>query len=253
MSAAMKLSSLAWLFLVVALVPACSVGGEPDDEEEDEYLDPGVQAGDGKLDGSSSVESVVRATCSTVPVRGLSIQIAEEIRCLAPDLLTPIEETATIHFASAAVLPYLESDTYEALRRAAAAEGSITVNSGMRSLAQQYLLKRWRDAGRCGIRSAASPGRSNHETGRAVDLANNAAVRSEMRGAGFTWLSFDPVHFDHLSSPDLRDLGVEAFQRLWNRNHPEDRIAEDGDYGNETAKRLARAPASGFATGASCQ
>jgi hypothetical protein len=240
--------------LLVLLVGACSVGGESAvDEDEDEYLDPGVQAGDGKMDGASSVESVSTSTCSTVPVRGLSIQIAEEVRCLAPGLLVPFEPTASIHFSSLAVLPYLEADTYAALRNAAPTVGTVTVNSGLRSIAQQFLLRRWRDQGRCGIRSAAAPGRSNHETGRALDLANSSAARSTMVRTGFSTLSFDPVHFDHLSSPDLRDLGVEAFQRLWNRNHPEDRISEDGDYGPETAKRLGRAPSGGFATGASCQ
>jgi hypothetical protein len=238
---------------LLLLVGACSVGGDSAaDEDEDEYADPGVQAGDGKMDGASSVDSVSSSTCSTVPVRGLSIQIAEEIRCLAPGLLVPFEPTSSIHFASQAVLPYLEADTYDALRKAAPTLGSITVNSGLRSIAQQFLLRRWRDQGRCGIRAAAAPGRSNHETGRALDLANSSNARATMVRTGFSTVPSDPVHFDHLSSPDLRDMGVEAFQRLWNRNHPEDRIAEDGDYGTETAKRLARAPSGGFATGAAC-
>jgi hypothetical protein len=239
--------------LMVLLAGACSVGS-PDatDEDEDEYVDPGVSAADGKMDGASSVDSVSSSTCSTVPVRGLSIQIAEEVRCLAPGLLVPFAETGSIQFTSQAVLPYLEADTYEALRKAAPTVGTITVNSGLRSIAQQFLLRRWRDQGRCGIRSAAAPGRSNHETGRAVDLGNSAAARATMVRTGFSTLSFDPVHFDHLTSPDLRDMGIEAFQRLWNRNHPEDTISEDGDYGPETAKRLARAPSGGFATGAVC-
>ena len=73
-----------------------------------------------------------------------------------------------------------------------------------------------------------------------------------MIAAGFSTVPSDPVHFDHLASQDLRDMGVEAFQRLWNRNHPEDPIPADGTYGTATAKRLARAPSGGFATGATC-
>ena len=238
---------------VILLFSACSVEDPVDgEEEEDEYVDPGVQAGDGKMDGASSVESVVFSTCSTTPVRGLSMQIAEEVRCLAPGLLVPFEPTSSIRFASMAVLPYLEADTAAAVQRAAPAIGTITINSGLRSIAQQYLLRRWKEQGRCGIRSAATPGRSNHETGRAVDLANPAQASKAMTSTGFSPLSGDPVHFDHLSSPDLRDVGTEAFQRLWNRNHPEDRIAEDGAYGPQTAARLARSPAGGFAKGASC-
>jgi len=240
-------------WLTILVLGACSDGGGSEvDEDEDEYVDPGVQAGDGKMDGASSVDSVSSATCSTVPVRGLSMQIAEEIRCLAPGLLVPFEETASIHFATAAVLPYLEPGTYDALQGAASSAGMITVNSGLRSIAQQFLLRRWRDQRRCGIRSAAMPGRSNHETGRALDVGNSGTLRPKMVAAGFSTVPNDPVHFDHLSSPDLREMGVEAFQRLWNRNHPDDLISEDGTYGTETAKRLARAPSGGFLTGATC-
>lgn len=234
------LTSIAFAQLV-----GCTVGGDSD-EPEDEYNDPGVAADDGKMDAASSVESVVFATCSTIPVRGLSIQIVEELRCMAPGLLAPFEQTTTIRFASAAVLPYLEADTEAALRRAAPDVGSVTVNSGLRAIAQQFLLYRWKETGRCGIRSAAPPGRSNHETGRALDLGNSSQASGAMAGAGFTRLSFDPVHFDHISSPDLRDMGIEAFQRLWNRNHPEDTIEEDGIYGPQTAARLGRSPSGGF-------
>ncbi len=247
--------SYAWIVLAFATAGAatgCSVGGEEvEDEEEDNYVDPGVGPGDGKMDGASSVQSVVSSTCSTVPVRGISMQIAEEIRCLAPELLVPFEETATIKFQSAAVLPYLNGEAVEAIQRAASGR-TLTVNSGLRSVAQQYLIRKWRDARRCGIRAAAAPGRSNHETGRAVDLENWSAARTAMRNAGFSTLRGDEVHFDHRESPDLRSVNVEAFQRLWNRNHPEDRISESGIYDTATATRLGRSPSGGFLIGARC-
>ncbi len=240
----------------ILLLQACAVPVGEDDlngtiEEEEAYLDPGMQEGDAKMDGNSSVASVVTGTCSTAPLRGLSMQIAEEIRCLAPDLLVAISETPRIKFQSAAVLPYLSTETAQALKDASASE-TLQLNSGLRSVAQQYVLKKWQLAGRCGIRAAASPGRSNHETGRALDLANSSSARTEMRSEGFTTIRNDPPHFDHLSSPDLRSINVEAFQRLWNRNHPEDPIGEDGIYGGETADRLARSPSGGFQTGANC-
>ena len=56
-------------------------------------------------------------------------------------------------------------------------------------------------------------------------------------------------HFDHVASPDIRGMDVHAFQRLWNRNHPEDPIDEDGVYGPNTDARLAQAPAEGFPIG----
>jgi len=45
---------------------------------------------------------------------------------------------------------------------------------------------------------------------------------------------------------------VLAFQKLWNRNNPGDKIGEDGAYGPQTEARLKKSPATGFATGASC-
>jgi hypothetical protein len=45
---------------------------------------------------------------------------------------------------------------------------------------------------------------------------------------------------------------VKAFQRLWNRNNPGDRIAEDGVWGNATASRMDRSPAGGFPVGPQC-
>lgn len=241
--------------LAVLFAGACAVPVGEDEvpfEEEDEYVDPGVQAGDSKMDGNTPVGALVRGTCSTAPVRGLSMQIAAEIGCLAPDMFVYFEETANIKFQSLAVLPYLAAETKDALLRAAPTVGQVEVNSGLRSVAQQYLLKKWQQAGRCGIRAAATPGRSNHETGRAIDLGNSAEARRVMQNMGFSTLRNDPVHFDHLASPDLRSVNVEAFQRLWNRNNPTDRIEEDGIYGPATAARLERSPSGGFAVGATC-
>jgi Synergist-CTERM protein sorting domain-containing protein len=73
--------------------------------------------------------------------------------------------------------------------------------------------------------------------------------------AGHGWahdVAGDPVHFDHLASADIRGKDTLAFQRLWNRNHPGDKIAEDGAYGPQTEARLVQSPATGFAVGASC-
>jgi D-alanyl-D-alanine carboxypeptidase len=243
------------LAVATVFIAACGVevgGDEVPIEEEDEYLDPGVQEGDAKMDGQTTVQAIVASTCSTAPVRGLSLQIAEEIGCIAPDMLVRFEETANLKFQSGAVLPYLSSETADALKRAAPTVGEVEINSGLRSIAQQFLLKKWRDAGRCGIRAAATPGRSNHETGRALDLGNSAEARRTMQKMGFTTLRNDPVHFDHLASPDLRSVNVEAFQRLWNRNNPNDRIDEDGMYGSATATRLGKSPSGGFAQGADC-
>lgn len=129
------------------------------------------------------------------------------------------------------------------------------MNSGLRSLPQQYLLSEWSRAGRCGIGLAAAPGTSNHEGGLAIDIEDDVGWRSALAAEGFRWLGpSDAVHFDYVGggTTDVRSLSVLAFQRLWNRNHPEDRIGEDSDYGASTASRLARAPSEGFPIGAVC-
>lgn len=232
---------------LVALVLAPSAAaclGVPDDgaalvEEESAGL-------------SVTVGDHVRGGCSTAPVLGLSRQIADEVTCMAPDALASFSEGDGVVFVGSAVLPYLAPDARDALV-AAAQDGPIEVVSAFRTLPQQYLLRRWYEVGRCGIPAAAQPGRSNHESGRALDVSNRSAARNRLAAHGwYANVPGDPAHFEHTTSDDQRGLDVLGFQRLWNRNHPEDLIAEDGDWGGQTASRLAASPAAGFALGAGC-
>jgi len=195
------------------------------------------------------------STCSTSVVLGLSIQVADEVQCVAPGTLVPFEERDGIVFSSSAVVPYLAQDARDDLYAAAASYGGeLRVNSAFRTVVQQFLLYKWYQLGRCGITAAATPGRSNHESGRAIDFGNYGALSSVLPAYGWaqTVLPSDPVHFDHLDSPDLRGYDVLAFQRLWNRNNPGDRIDEDGVYGPQTEARLAMSPPGGFPIGGGC-
>lgn len=206
----------------------------------------------GETSSAISVGTAVGSSCSTATVRGLAAQIAREVDCMSPASLVRFKATSKIKFTSSAVLPFLHGGAKHDLD-VVAANHPLRVNSGYRTLPQQYLVYRWWGAGRCGIRAAARPGTSNHESGRAVDLANWSTRVGAM--ASHHWahtVPGDPVHFDHLTSPDNRGKDVRAFQRLWNRNHPGDKIAVDGDYGPQTAARLKRAPAKGFAKGPQC-
>ena len=161
--------------------------------------------------------------------------------------LSRLPQGGGISFVGSAVLPYLEPDAERDLR----AEANAQITSLFRTVVQQYLLYRWWQQGRCGIAAAATPGNSNHETGRAVDLSNWASVIGAMSAHGWAHdVPGDNVHFDHNASADLRGLDVHAFQRLWNRNHPQDVISEDGSYGPMTEARILRSPSGGFATGA---
>ncbi len=201
---------------------------------------------------AATVKSLETTSCSTSVVLGLSLQIADEVNCMMPGQLAKFTPTANIVFASQAVLPYLDLEAQAALTKAAVGT-TIRINSAFRTVAQQYLLRRWKDLGRCGITAAALPGRSNHESGRALDVANYATVGSRLRANGWDDnVAGDAVHFEHLSSADIRGADVQAFQRLWNRNNPTDLIAEDGDYGPNTEARLAKSPAGGFTVGAMC-
>lgn len=209
----------------------------------------------GTTSAALTVAQAVGSSCTTSSVRGLSLQLVEEIQCIRPGTMESISGVSGARLGSA-VIPYLQRPAAQALRNAIARRGgAMYVNSALRTLPQQYLLYRWYRAGRCGISLAAAPGRSNHETGVALDIDGYDGWRSAMSGAGYRWLgSRDPVHFDYVGggSVDLSSLSVLAFQRLWNRAHPEDRIAEDGSYGPQTESRLVRAPGEGFPTGSTC-
>ncbi len=200
---------------------------------------------------TGTVGDQVSRSCSTASVGGLSTQIAEEMQCMAPGALTRFASGGGIKIESSAVLPFLHTDAVTALKKVAAETGHVEINSAFRTVAAQYLLYRWYEAGRCGIAIAAKPGTSNHESARAVDLADWSSDEHAMAEHGWAHdVAGDVVHFDHLASPDLSGMDVHAFQRLWNRNHPHDRIAEDGEYGPQTAARLLESPAAGFAVGA---
>jgi uncharacterized protein (TIGR03382 family) len=206
----------------------------------------------GEAQSAVSVSTYTTSTCSTSAVLGLSKQIADEISCMSPTLLSRFSPSTQLQLTSNAVLPYLHATAKADLIKVSAT-ATLQVNSAFRTVAQQYLLYRWYQLGRCGITAAATPGRSNHESGRAVDLANYSSVVSAMSARGWSHdVPGDPVHFDHLSSPDIRGKDVLAFQRLWNRNNPTDKISEDGAYGPQTEARLKASPATGFAVGPTC-
>jgi hypothetical protein len=182
-----------------------------------------------------------RGECSTAGLEGLSAQLADSQRCLRPGAFVSFEGTPGVTVTSARVHPYLQASARDALANAAA-RVPMRINSAFRTLPDQYVLYH---SGGCAL--AAEPGRSNHQTGRALDVDNYSAARSALEAQGCVWQgSSDPVHFD-CPGTDRRSDSVLTFQVVWNINHPEDRIDEDGAYGPQTAARLASSPAAGFA------
>jgi hypothetical protein len=241
------------LLFSAPLVASCAAASDHEDTEIEEEVAE-VERGDGVSAGT--VLDASKASCTTASVKGLSAQLIAEANCIDPDAFVAVPAQPNLS-APSHVFLNMEKPARDKLVALLKANPNtkMTVNSALRTVAQQYLLRRWRDAGTCGITRAAPPGASNHETGLALDIDNYSTWKSKLAGAGFSWLGGDdPVHFDYTGpgAKDLGGLGVKAFQRLWNRNNPNDKIAEDGQWGPNTEARLKKTPAVGFAQGASC-
>ncbi len=185
--------------------------------------------------------------CSTAGAEGLSAQLLDELLCLSGGGLVSYAGAPGITLTNPRVHPVLSPAARDGIVRAAA-RTPLRINSGLRTIVEQWLLY---TAAGCGL--VAVPGSSNHETGRAVDVDNYSAARAAMVANGFTqtYPTNDPVHFDGPGA-DFRATSVRAFQRLWNANNPTDRIAEDGAWGPMTQARLERSPAEGFRIGRVC-
>ena len=241
---------LAWRASVVLALSLIACAPEETNRDDDPVGETSLA-----LNDSDPVSAAVDASCTTSVVKGLSTQLVEEIQCLRPGTMKNIDGVAGLQLGTA-VFPWLQMKAAEAVTAAQKDRGVLMeINSALRTLPQQYLLYRWYQKKRCNIGLAARPGQSNHESGLAVDIEDNAAWRDAMTANEMRWLgASDPMHFDYVGEGriDLGGLSVLAFQKLWNRNHPEDPIAEDSTYGDETEKRLSKSPAGGFPKGAEC-
>lgn len=189
--------------------------------------------------------------CSTAKARGLSLQIIDQMNLLIPGgVLADIDDLNVAAFDGAVNL-FMQPKAKNALRRAIAKRNTtLNLNSCFRTVVQQHILYSWRGTHCVGI--AAKPGRSNHEDGLAIDIPEYQAWRSALEAEGWDWFGpGDEVHFTYIGGgvqDDVGDIGVKAFQVLWNKHNPADKISEDGNYGEQTAARLNRSPANGFGT-----
>jgi hypothetical protein len=187
--------------------------------------------------------------CDTGKVRKLSHEIIAEMNLLIPNVLVDIADLP-VH-ADSRVNLFLQAPAKQGLRAAIQDRGrSLTIISAYRTCAQQVLLRGWFLDGRCGIPKAAKPGLSNHEDGLAVDIEDHNGWKPFLIDHGWVWFgSSDRTHFSYHGAgrrDDVGSIGVKAFQRLWNRHHPADRVAEDGDFGPQTEARMLKSPADGF-------
>jgi len=204
----------------------------------------------------ATVQAAAAGSCSTESVDGLSRQIIEQARCIKPNDFVALPKRPNLMMA-AHVYPYLEVGARDHLLKALDAHSSetMTINSCLRTLAQQYLVSHWAVSKICGVQLATPPGESNHEIGTALDIAEAPRWRKALEAQEFRWLgASDRVHFDYKGTAAPHTAtDVLAFQKLWNRNHHDDPIAENGQYTSATEQRLKKAPPGGFPLGASCQ
>lgn len=186
--------------------------------------------------------------CSTAGVRELDLQLIAEMNRLQPGVFSSFDNSLIALGAGAH--DSLQAAAAKALQRAVQKRGvKLQVNSAYRTIAQQFVLRNHFENGRCGITAAADVGKSNHNGALAIDIEDYLGWRSYLESEGWDWIgSFDQVHFDYRGSGtmDIRPLSVRAFQSLWNLNHPEDNIAEDGVWGPGTKARLLKTPVTGF-------
>ena len=226
------------LLLTLVTLALCACGpAELDDSYEDHDLATVEQGlGVGSVGG-----------CSTGAVAGLTKQLIAELNCITPNTMVDFRGPGIS--VSNAVQPYLNPAAASAMKAAVSASGtSITLSSAYRSVAQQYLLLKWHNAGQCGIQAAAVPGKSNHQSGRAIDVPSYNFWISKLQAQGWAWFgSGDLVHFDFNQAPNLGSSSVLAFQKLWNKNNA-NKLAEDGDWGPATEAAMAASPTTGFAT-----
>ncbi len=202
--------------------------------------------------------------CSTALTTRLSAQLAAQMNCIKSDIFSSITDIPNVRLDQAAN-PFIQSRAARALRHIASTRPNKTfhINSSWRSVVQQHVLKGWE--GSCGIRIAADPGTSNHESGLAIDVPwettrdfkkslkrNNWLWYCEEYGNGRRKGCKDVPHHTFQGGRDVRRLSVKAFQMLWNNAHPNDRIKVNGVYDKATARRINKAPLEGFAAGTTC-
>jgi Putative peptidoglycan binding domain/D-alanyl-D-alanine carboxypeptidase len=190
-------------------------------------------------------------------VSGLSRQIIAQMNTLQTGVLINFESLPGISSSGESHLNlYLQAGAKETLRAALRAGTSkqpnlkMTINSAYRTVAQQHILYQAFRRDPKLIPLAAKPGNSNHENGLAIDVSNYSAWKPYLLANGWQWLGGnDPVHFfENNGRDDVNNLGVKAFQTLWNKYNPTDLMTVDGSFGDQTAAKMDRCPIAGFGT-----
>jgi len=217
-------------------------------------------------------------------VKGLTAQMIAMLNCVhGSNIFTKMDSSHAIWpFVTLGVaveeVPYLQTAVVEALKKkvemrrredAGNSNIKITINSGLRSVAQQQVLRRWKSiGGGCGISATTvvgKPGGSAHQSGRAIDMPHTPwhgwkqyFLRRTAAADGGVWLEV-PNDTGHFNVPqnfpgvvDVRTAAIKGFQMLWNLNvnNPQLKLDVDGSYGSMGELAMHASPADGFPIGA---
>ena len=203
---------------------------------------------EGARSQAKSHQGLIKNTpgCSTSACNALSQQLIHQMNVMNPNTLVSFDDL-NVNLKKAA-FPYLQAPAKAALAKAIKERGkTMTVNSGYRTIAQQLLLFNWGSG--CGYHIVAKPGRSNHQSGLALDINDHAGWKPYLKKHGWRWFGpKDKPHFDYVGvgAKDIRPATMKAFQQLWNNNNPSKTIKVDGEWGPNTARCLNESPAYGF-------
>lgn len=193
--------------------------------------------------------------CSTNEVYGLSSQMLHQLHCDHPGVLDDIHSIEQLCMSSS-LLPYLDRQAGNALKTALNhSTNPFTVTSSFRTMAEQYVLYQWSSNSRCGhSQTEDRPGSSDHMKGVALDISQYQQFKHEASTSRFQWQGeSSPTRFIFSSSTfDVERALVRSFQKLWNVNHPTEKVVEDGVYGPQTQTVLRRTAAAGFKKAPSC-
>jgi len=182
---------------------------------------------------------------STAVVNALSQQLIYQLQLILPNAFISFDDLK-VDLLDAA-FPYLQPQAKQALQKAINDRGIVMqVNSAYRTIAQQMILYNDRFNN---PNPVAPPGRSNHQTGLAIDIEDPRGWEPYLMKYGWNPLAGDPPHFNYEGGGtiDIRSKSILAFQQLWNQNNPSNKIDEDGGFGPQTEAALNQSPAQGFA------
>jgi N-acetylmuramoyl-L-alanine amidase len=175
---------------------------------------------------------------NTLGIAGISNQLCHE--AVKMGFLESISSSTVTCDADSLVHLYLHPQAAAGLRQVSELH-PVVVSTCYRTLAQQYILKQ-------NLTSlVANVGRSDHGSGKSIDLTNWQELTDVLPNYGFSqsYGNRDAVHWDFNDVPDSRSNTVLAFQKLWNRNNPR-KLAEDGIVGGGTLSALSNTPVNGF-------